>query len=140
MLKKRILPSLFILIGFTAAIIAAWILLTNLGDIVCEIASLIFSDEENARTMQDIGTQIGKSEKTIHVLLPALSAVLFALFRFVCPPKKRGTLTLYIIAGILLWLAALAAAFLFSRLGGIRILDIAVSAAKLIGGGIFENF
>ncbi|MBE6561210.1 MAG: hypothetical protein E7662_08780 [Ruminococcaceae bacterium] len=139
MLKKRIIPSLFIPIGFAAAGIAAWILLSNLGNIVCALPGMLSLEGEAADTLQGIGTQLASTKITLQWLIPAAIAVLFAALRFACPPKGGGTLALYIIAGILLWLAALAAAILFSRLGGIRILDIASSAAKLIGGGILEN-
>ncbi len=139
MLKKRILPSFFILAGFAAAVTAAWLLLCNLGNIVYTAASAIPLGGDAADILQGIGTQLGKTEISLQILLPAVIGVLFCALRFAFPPKGGGTLTLYIIGGILLWLAALAAAIIFSRLGGIRILDIVTSAADLIGGGILEN-
>lgn len=136
MQKKRILPALGIMIAFAAAITGAFVILTRLGDIVI-FASSYAGDA--AETVAAIGAQIGVSPKSLQILLPAAIGILFAVLRFVCPPKGAGGHVLYTILGILLWITALAAALAFSRMGGIRILDIARSMAELIGGGILEN-
>ena len=134
--KKRILPALGITVAFAAAIAGAYGILTRLGDIVI-FASSFAGDA--AETVAAIGAQIGISPKSLHILLPALIGILFAALRFAFPPKGAPGRTLYILGGILLWITALAAALAFSRMGGIRILDIARSIAELIGGGILEN-
>ena len=136
MLKKRILPAFFILVGFAAAIVGAHFLLANLGNIVISAAP---AAGDAAETVEGIGTQINASPKSVQILIPAAIGVLFAALRFACPPKGAIGHVLYTLLGILLWIAALAAALLFSRMGGIRILDIVRSASELIGGGILEN-
>ncbi len=136
MLKKRILPSVCTALLFTAAIVAAHFLLANLGNIIITAASYA---GDTSGTAAGIGAQINSSPKSVHVLIPAVLGVLLAVLRLVCPPKGIGGRTLYVLGGIVLWITALAAALLLSRMGGIRILDIIRSAAELIKGGILEN-
>ena len=136
MLKKRILPSAVTAILFAAAIAGAHFLLANLGNLVIAAASYA---GDAAEALQGVGAQINVSPKAVHILIPAAIGVFWTALRFACPPKGWGSRTLFVLGGILLWIAAFAAALLLARLGGIRILDIVRSMAELIGGGILEH-
>ena len=135
---KRTVPAVLILLFYAAAAGLGYWLVSSLGTLIPAAAVRFVPDAETARTLGDIFGQLTEADVTLHLLLPAVLASGFALLRFLLPPKNGFVTMLYVLLGIVLWLAVFLSAVLFSRINSIRILDIAAVLTDLIRGGLLE--
>lgn len=137
-MAKKILPPVFILLSFALAAALACLLMTELGSLIPAAADALGVDADTSDSLHNIFGQLADAEQTPHFLIPAVLAVVLALLRTLLPPKNGGVTFLYCLLGFLMWLAAFGSALLFSRINGIRILDVAASLIDLIRGGVLE--
>ncbi|MBQ4042359.1 MAG: hypothetical protein IJD06_00060 [Clostridia bacterium] len=137
-MTRRTVPAGVILLFFALAAGLGYWLVSSLGTLIPAAVDRFVPDAETARTLGDIFGQLTEAAVTPHVLLPVVLASGFALLRFLLPPKHGFVTALYVLLGIVLWLAAFLSAVLFARINGIRIFDIASVLTDLIRGGLLE--
>lgn len=135
-MKNRFVPAVVSLLAFALAFALGAFLLMEFGTLVPAAVSSIYPDAETVESVTAIFAPLQTAPMSIHYLLPAVAAALFAVLRAWFPPKNGGVTFLYVLLAIVLWFSIFAAAFLLSRVNGIRMLDVMRVLIDMIRGGV----
>ena len=137
-MTKRFKPAGIILLVFALGAGLGFLLVSSLGTLIPAAADALLPDADTARTVRGIFGQLTEAAVTPHVGIPLILTAVFALLRFLLPPKHKFVTFLYVLFGIVLWLAVFFSSVILARINGIRILDIVSVLTDLIRGGLLE--
>lgn len=135
-MKNRFIPAAVSLLAFALAFALGAFLLMEFGTLVPAAVSNIYPDAETVESVTAIFAPLQDAPTSVHFLIPAVAAVLFAALRALLPPKNGGITFLYVFLAIVLWFSIFAATFLLSRVNGIRMLDVMRVLIDMIRGGV----
>ena len=137
-MAKRIVPAIFILLFFGLAAVLGWGVAAHLDALLCTTADMLIPDAQMAADIQAIFAQLADAVLEPHWILPLVLTAVLLLIRLLLPPKNGGVVFLYCLLGFCMWVGTLATALLFSRVNGIRLLDVVSVLLDLVRRGIFE--